>query len=138
MNPGTRSFNPRAHAGYWLAALLAVSQLYNAVRVALDPIAFASYMGVPLAAAADAGWVWIYAGRALFMGLFAAWLLWRSEFRVLRVMAMLALVMPAGDFYQVFQAQGPHLTLARHALVGAVLVAAWWALGRLQQRAAAH
>lgn len=138
MNPATRSFSPRAYAGYWLAALLAISQLYNAARVALDPVAYATYMGVPLAAVADAGWVWIYASRALFMGLLAGWLLWRSEFGVLRVMALLALVMPAADFYRVLQAQGSSLTLARHALIGAVLVAAWWALGRLQQRVVAN
>jgi len=54
-------------AGFWLALAMVVSQLVNALRVALDPVGFAVYMGVPLATASDIGWVNIYGLRALFL-----------------------------------------------------------------------
>ena len=74
--------SPRPHPvrslGFWLAVLLALSQLVNAVRVLFGPVDYGSYMGLPLAADADASWVYVYALRAAFLGSFAGFLLWTA------------------------------------------------------------
>ncbi len=117
--------------GFWLALALALSQLSNAVRVAFGSHAYSAYMGLPLANPQDAAWVSVYALRALFMGSFAGYLLLTHQYRILSVMALFALVMPLGDFYLVWNAGGSATTLARHALIAVVLVAAWISLARL-------
>lgn len=120
--------------GFWLALILALSQLLNALRVMLGAIDYGAYMGLPLAAAADAAWIHVYALRALFLGSFAAFLLLTRRYRVLGYMALFAVVMPIGDFTLVWLAQGSNATLARHALIALVLVAAAASLMRLARR----
>jgi hypothetical protein len=123
-------------AGFWLALALALSQGANALRVLLGPIAYAEYMGLPLTAAADTAWVQVYALRALFLGSFAGFLLATARYRVLASMALIAVPMPVGDFWLVWQAGGANATLARHAVIAAALVAAWRTLHRLADRVA--
>lgn len=120
--------------GFWLAAALALSQLTNALRVSFGAAAYSDYMGLPLTSPEDASWVVVYALRALFMGSFAGYLLVTQRYQVLSMMALLALVMPLGDFYLVWEAGGSTGTLARHALIAGVLVAAWLSLGRLARQ----
>ncbi len=124
-------------AGFWLALVLALSQLANAVRVLLDPVAYSAYMGLPLNDHVDAAWVHVYALRALFLGTFAGFLLFTAQYRVLSSMALIAIAMPIGDFWLVWQANGAAATLARHALIAIVLIAAWYSLRRLADRIAA-
>jgi hypothetical protein len=71
----------------------------------------------------------------LFLGLFAGFLLWTRQYRVLASMALIAVVMPLGDFWLVWQQDGSTFTLARHALIAAALVAAWFFLGRTARAA---
>ncbi len=120
--------------GFWLALALALSQLANAIRVSFGAMDYSVYMGLPLQNADDVSWVFVYALRALFLGSFAGYLLWRQHYAVLRAMALFAIVMPIGDFYLVWAAQGSTGTLARHALIAAVLLAAWFSLGALVHR----
>jgi len=120
--------------GFWLALALALSQLSNAVRVALGVQEYSAYMGLPLVSGEDSSWVYVYALRALFMGVFAGYLLIKRHYQVMSAMALFAIVMPAGDFYLVWQADGSAGTLFRHALIAAVLVAAWISLDQLARR----
>ena len=120
--------------GFWLAVTLALSQLANAVRVVLGPIAYGDYMGLPLSADSDVAWIYVYALRAFFIGGFAAFLLLTRQYRVLGNMALIAVVMPIGDFTLVWMAHGATATLARHALIAAVLLAAAFSLKRLARR----
>lgn len=107
--------NPWRSVGVWMAALLALSQLVNAIRAVLDPTSFASYLGLPLAAQGDAGLIHVYALRATFLGLFAAYLIARREFVVLKWFALLAVLMPLGDLVLTYSAGAPLATVARHA-----------------------
>ena len=90
--------NPWRSVGVWMATLLALSQLANAIRAVLNPAGFASNLGLPLEVQADAGFVFVYALRATFLGLFALFLIARREFAVLKWFALLAVLMPLGDF----------------------------------------
>ena len=117
--------NPWRSVGVWMAALLALSQLVNAIRAVLDPASFASYFGLPLAAQADAGLLYVYALRATFLGLFALFLIARRELVVLKWFALLAVLMPLGDLILTYSAGAPLSTVARHAgYVVFILVAA--------------
>ena len=135
MTISTRTtINPMKSLGYWLAVALALSQWLNALRAAMGPVAYGDYMGLPLSAESDSAWIYVYALRALFLGSFAAFLLLSGQFRVLSRMALIAIVMPVGDFILVWLAHGSNATLARHALIAGVLVAAWLSLGQLARR----
>lgn len=132
MNPSRTSV--LREPGFWLALLLVVAQATNALRVAFDPPGFAAYFGVPLAHAGDAAWVAVYALRTAFIAGFAAYLLWRRQIRVLAAFALLALLLPIGDLVLVVSADAPTATIARHALIAVVLVAAWAALAHWARR----
>lgn len=106
--------NPWRSVGVWMAALLGLSQLVNAGRAVLDPAGFASYLGLPLAASADAGLLSIYALRATFLGLFALLLIARRDLVALKWFAVVAVLMPLGDFALTYSAGAPTATVARH------------------------
>lgn len=106
---------PWRSVGVWMAAALAMSQIINAVRAAMDPAGFATYLGLPLASAADAGIVHVYALRALFLGLFALFLVLKREFSVLKWFALIAVLMPLGDLLLTSRSGAPTATVARHA-----------------------
>ncbi len=120
--------------GFWLAVVIVASQLLNAIRVALDPLGFSAYMGLPLSMPADASWVGVYGLRALFLGTFAAVLLFRQRFKGLGWMAGVAVVLPLGDFLLAHQAGAAPATLIRHAVIGLALIAAAFFLSRLANR----
>ena len=105
----------------WLVFLLGIYMLVNTVRVVIDPVGFASYMGLPLADPRDTAFVHVYALRAAFLGLCALALLWRGDMRALSVFATVALVMPLGDATLTALHGAPPLTVARHAATAIAL-----------------
>ena len=105
----------------WLVLLLGLYMLVNTARVAIDPIGFAAYMGLPLADARDTAFVFVYALRAAFLGLFALALLWHGDARALALFATVALVMPIGDAALTALHGAPPLTVARHAATAILL-----------------
>jgi hypothetical protein len=109
--------------GVTLAVAIALLQATNAARAFLDPSGFATYLGLPLADARDAGLVAVYGLRALFIACFVAALLARSEFRALRLMALAAIVMPVGDAFLTHQAGAPFAIVARHGAIAIYLIA---------------
>jgi hypothetical protein len=64
--------------GVWLAAVMAALQALNALRSFADPIGYAAYMGLPLADAADTGFVLVYGLRAAFIALLVFFFLMRG------------------------------------------------------------
>ena len=124
----------RRRLGYWLAILLALSQFSNVIRVGLDAQAYSVAMGLPLDSAADVAWLHVYALRALFLVGFASVLIANRQYRALSMMALLALIMPLGDFWLIWRAGGSAPALWRQALIAAVLVAAWFSLGRMARQ----
>lgn len=123
-------YSPIRQPGFWLVLLLAAVQLMNALRAVLDPNAFAGYLGLPLSDPTDQGWVAIYALRTFFIGSFALYLLLNRQIRSLSALALLALVMPIGDLWLVHQAHASTATLARHAVIGSVLLVTFYFLRR--------
>ena len=118
--------------GFYLAFLIVIAQLTNGVRGLIDPMAFASYFGLP---SNDGAWVQVYALRALFLGAFAAALLWRREISALRWMSLIALLLPLGDLYLVWNAGATTPILVRHALIALVLLTTFVSLHRWLARA---
>lgn len=107
--------------GLGMAVPMAMLQAVNVARVVLDPAGFASYMGAPLVASADASWVAIYAARTAFIALLAAILLIRRDLGALRWMATAALVMPLADAWIAHRVGAPTATVARHLAIALYL-----------------
>jgi Domain of unknown function (DUF4267) len=129
-NPSTKTIGLARSPGFWLALLMVLSQWINALRAFHDPVAFARYLGLPLIDPLDIGFVSVYGLRALFMGLFAAVLIYTRQIRALSLMALIAVVMPVGDALLVAQAGAPAATIVRHAVIAAIVLAAWFFLRR--------
>jgi len=128
--------NPWRSIGVWMAGVLALSQLVNAARAVLDPAGFAGYLGLPLAAPADAGLLGVYALRAAFLGLFALFLIARREFVVLKWFALIAVLMPFGDLGLTYSAGAPPATVLRHAGYVVFILATAGFLQRFTSRSA--
>jgi Domain of unknown function (DUF4267) len=116
--------------GFWMALLMIISQLINAIRAFLDPAAFAVYMGLPLTNAADIGFVEVYGLRALFLAVFAAALIYARQIRSLSMLALCAVIMPIGDVILVTSAGAPSAIIIRHVVIGVFLLLAWFFLNR--------
>jgi hypothetical protein len=116
--------------GFWLAVPMALLQAVNAVRAVIDPAGFADYLGAPLAAEADAAWVFVYATRTAFVALLVAGLLLRGQLGALSWIALAALVMPLGDAWIAYTAGAPTATVARHLGIVLYLGLAAFALRR--------
>lgn len=115
--------------GTWIAAAGGVLMLVNTVRALTAPAPFATYLGLPLADARDAGLVKVYGLRALFIALVLAILLIRRDAITLGLVSIAATVMPIGDALLTRAAGAPRGTVVRHiviaialALAGALLV----------------
>ena len=121
--------------GFWLALLMIVSQAANALRATFDPVGFAGYLGLPLAAGVDPSWVQVYGLRTTFIALLAGWLLATRQIRTLSLVALLAVFIPVGDLWLVWQADGPAAKLARHSLLAIFVLATWFFLRRWSVRA---
>jgi hypothetical protein len=122
---------PRRSVAVWLSALIAVMMAYNAWQAFADPAGFAARFGLAGAADADAGFVRVYASRALFLALVTAVLLVRRQFRALGLFAAVAVVMPVADALQVRAAGGAGSIVIRHIVIAAYLVVTAWLLLRL-------
>jgi Domain of unknown function (DUF4267) len=117
-------------AGSWLVVPMVVLMLVNFGRTLLDPIGFAAYLGLPLQNVADFRLIQLYGLRALFIGLFASYLLWREKATELKWFAWLAIVMPVGDAWLVWQAGGAQAIIVRHCLTAVYLLVAGTVLHR--------
>ncbi len=109
--------------GTWMAAIAAGLMFLNTARALTDPVGFSAYLGLPLAEGASAGFVQVYALRALFLGLFAGALLLTRQRRALSLFALVAVVMPVGDALLTAQAGAPPGTVARHGAIALFLLA---------------
>lgn len=108
--------------GLWLCWPIALLQLVNAVRSFYDPAGFAGYLGLPLDSAADTGFVMVYGLRAGFIGALTLLLVWQRAVSTLRNVALLALIMPAGDAWLTWQAGAAGTTVGRHLAIGLFLL----------------
>ncbi len=106
----------------WLTALIAAMMAYNAWQAFADPAGFAARFGLIGAADADAGFVRVYAARAVFLALVTAVLLGLRQFRALGWFAGVAVVMPVADALLVTTADGPGSIVIRHVIIGVYLV----------------
>ncbi|MBU6373325.1 MAG: DUF4267 domain-containing protein [Alphaproteobacteria bacterium] len=104
-----------------LAGAIALLQGVNAVRAFAAPAGFADYMGLPLAAPQDAGFVFVYGLRAAFIALAVAALLATRNFAALTWVAAVAIVMPIGDAVLTARAGAPTAIVARHVAIAIFL-----------------
>jgi hypothetical protein len=125
-----KGFRSTRTAGFWLAGAIAALQGVNAVRTALDPQGFATYMGLPVDQLSALGWVQVYGLRAGFIAALAAVLLARSDFAALRWMALAALFMPLGDAWLAASAGAGAPIVARHLGTAVFLLVAAHFLAR--------
>jgi hypothetical protein len=119
-----------APIAFWLVALIALLMALNAIRAFASPIAFAAYLGLPLADSKDADLVRVYGLRAAFLGVFAAILLARQDFQVLKWYALAAAIMPVGDAILTIRAAAPERTIARHVGIAIYLLVTFSFLSR--------
>lgn len=125
-----REFRSTRTVGFWLAAAIAALQGVNAVRTAIDPQGFATYMGLPSDQLSALGWVQVYGLRAGFIALLTTVLLARSDFAALRWMALAALLMPLGDAWLTASAGAGGAIVGRHLAIALFLLVAAHFLGR--------
>lgn len=129
----TANLEPRGFwraPGPWMVAIGATLMFVNVARATTNPVDFATYLGLPLSSPADAGLVYIYALRALFIGILAAALLVRQNKQALALFALAAVVMPIGDAWLASSAGAPVGTIARHIGIAVFLLAAGLLLRR--------
>lgn len=117
-------------AGVWMAVVLVVFQLFNVVRVFINPADFAVYFGLPLSSSEAVGFVWVYAIRTLFIALFGLALLIRRDRATLTVFALTAVIAPVGDAILVAWNNAPTATLVRHVVIALFVAATWFMLWR--------
>ena len=108
--------------GVWMAALIALFMILNFARALLQPVGFSAYVGLPVADASQAGFVQLYAFRALFLGVFTGFLIWRGSAEPLKWFALIAVVMPLGDALLTFQSGAAPMIIARHLGIAIFLV----------------
>lgn len=130
---GTGAAWPWRSVGAWMTALLVVLMLVNTVRAVRDPVAFAAYFGLPGAADADPGFVYVYASRALFLALATGALFAARQWRALGWFALCAMVMPLSDGALAESADAPLAIVARHVGIGAYLAVTAVLLFRLDK-----
>lgn len=121
-----------------MVAIMALLMLVNFGRALLDPVGFATYVGLPISGDDQAGFVHLYAFRALFLGLFAAFLVWRDQTKTLMWFALIAVVMPIGDAILTANAGAGLPTVGRHIGIAVFLVATAFALNRVAIRQAGN
>jgi len=136
MRTDRSEFRPIRSVGFWLAVAMSALQGLNAVRTLLDPVGFASYMGVSINATEQAAWVQIYGLRAAFISLLVTVLIIRQDMAALKWTAIAALVMPLGDAWLASQAGAPPSIVARHMGIAVFLILASYFLGRAARQQA--
>ena len=108
--------------GFWMVALGGLLMAVNSVRAFNDPAAFATYLGLPLAAPGDAALIHIYALRALFIAALVAALLVTRQRRALALLSACAVLMPVGDAMLTSAAGAPMGTVLRHVSIAIYLL----------------
>jgi uncharacterized membrane protein len=127
----------RRPTAYWRSAgmlmvLAAIALLVaNAARAFVDPFGFAAFFGLPLDNSAEAGFVVVYAIRALFVGALALTLALLHEVRALAWFSAIAVIMPIGDAILLEQTNPSAAVLARHVVTAIFLLLTAWQLNRL-------
>jgi hypothetical protein len=124
--------------GFWMAAVLVIYILFNAVRAVQNPVDFALYYGLPLVDETNTAFVVVYAIRALFLGMFGLALIVRMKWQSLALFALVAVIMPVGDALLVVQQGGASGTVIRHALTAAFLLLTWYFLQRWNRATASQ
>jgi uncharacterized membrane protein len=126
--------NPYRSAGVWMSIVIPLFMALNTWRSASDPSAFIAYFGLPDSADSDPAFVYVYASRALFLGLITAVLVWKRQFTALKYFAGVAIIMPLCDAFQVFQAEGFSAVVVRHLVVATYLAITAMLLHRWEAR----
>jgi hypothetical protein len=130
MNTNNNAKKFTASTGFWMALLMILSQLVNAVRAFADPVSFAAYMGLPLIHTVDVGFVEVYGLRALFLAVFASVLIYTKQIRALSLLALFAVIMPIGDVILASHAGASTSIIVRHMVIGLFLLLAGYFLNR--------
>ncbi len=118
----TPATSPRRSAGVWLALLGSLYLLVNVVRVIIDRVSFAAYLGLPLAAPADSGWVVVYASRTTAIAVLALYLIVRGQLRSLAALALTGALISVSDAVLTGTSGAGAGTVARHVAATAVLL----------------
>jgi len=113
-----------------LVAVMVILQMVNVVRVVVDPIGFSQYMGLGLVQSADTSFVYVYGLRTAFIAIIAGVLLYLRDFRMLWVVAAVALILPIGDALLAVRADASTTIVLRHLLIGLYLGATAFVLGK--------
>lgn len=116
--------------GIWLAVILIGYLFFNVLRAALSPREFAVYYGLPLSDPANDAFVYVYALRTLFLGLFGVALLVGRNFGTLALYILIATVLPIGDALLVTLKGASLDTIIRHILVVGFVLLTWFMLRR--------
>ncbi|MEN9317424.1 MAG: hypothetical protein RIS35_3817 [Pseudomonadota bacterium] len=115
--------------GFWMGVALAALMYVNAVRTAVNPVGFATYMGLQVTAPESIPWVRVYGLRALFIALTATHFLSRSDPASLKWLAIFAIPLALGDAWLVKVSGGRtaprHLGIAALSAGAAVAMAHW-------------
>jgi hypothetical protein len=107
--------------GPLLALVAAAFLLVNVVRAVADPVAFADYLGLPLADPADTGFVLVYASRTAVLAGVTVLLVVLGRLRTLAWVSALAVVLPVTDAVLSSGAGAAPGTVARHAVIAVYL-----------------
>jgi len=107
--------------GLWLAVAAGLYSLVNVARAVIDPGAFAVALGLPLADAADSGWVGVYAARTAFIAVLVLVLAAQRDLRALSIVAAVSVLMPVADAVLTARAEAGPATVARHVAIAAYL-----------------
>ena len=117
-----------------LALVAAAFLLLNVVRAVADPVAFAGYLGLPLADPADTGFVLVYASRTAVLAGVTLLLVALGRLRTLARVSALAVVLPVTDAVLSSQAGAAPGTVARHAVIAVYLLVTAAVLARESDR----
>jgi hypothetical protein len=120
--------------GLWLMVLLIGYVFWNVVRASRDPAAFAEYYGLPAVASGQEAFVYVYALRTLFIGLFALALLLRRNYGSLALFTLLGTLLPLGDALLVAQYGSGLNVVLRHLLVAVFLLVTAFFVQRMAKR----
>lgn len=121
--------------GFWMAVAIGGFQTLNAIRAALDPMAFADYMGLPVIDPDATGFVFVYALRTAFIGALVLTFCIRQQIVPLIWMALLAVPLPVGDALLAAAADAPSTTVIRHAAIALFLFVTFLLLWRSESGA---
>ena len=113
-----------------MAILAALYLLFSAARAAIEPVAFARALGLPLTSPADNGFVFVYATRSALIGLVALTLAGRRDLSPLALLVAVAAGLPVLDAALIAGHRGPTASVAVQLATFGYLVVTWYLLRR--------